>query len=213
MQSSKSLVRVAAAAAALFALAAAPAQASVTFQGVVFSTSYTDLGDIDSNAATDSMRLTLGIDATTMTGDWTGADFLNAVGVKVSESYTDVSLFSASAGTWTLQSGGLDAGGCSGTGAGYFCIEGAGNGVAVPANLTFTFDVTAAAGSFSDEPHVKLQFVDNVCKKGVCTYEKIGSLFSQPVPITPSIPEPETYALMLAGLGVIGTLARRRRAR
>jgi hypothetical protein len=147
-----------------------------------------------------------------MTGDWTGADFLNAVGVKASPSYTNVTLFSASAGTWTLQSGGLNAGGCSGAGAGFFCIDGSGNGVAVPANLTFMFDITAAAGSFSDEPEVKVQFLDQVCKKDVCTYEKIGSLFSQPVPITPSIPEPETYALMLAGLGVIGTLARRRRA-
>jgi hypothetical protein len=30
--------------------------------------------------------------------------------------------------------------------------------------------------------------------------------------ITPTVPEPETYALMLAGLGVLGLLARRRRA-
>jgi hypothetical protein len=30
--------------------------------------------------------------------------------------------------------------------------------------------------------------------------------------ITPSIPEPETYALMLAGLGLVGYVARRRRA-
>ncbi len=30
--------------------------------------------------------------------------------------------------------------------------------------------------------------------------------------ITPGVPEPETYALMLAGLGVVGMLARRRKA-
>lgn len=37
------------------------------------------------------------------------------------------------------------------------------------------------------------------------------TLFARDVAVTP-IPEPETYALMLAGLGVLGFVARRRRA-
>jgi hypothetical protein len=215
--SMNSFARAAAAAVALSALAAAPAQASVTFQGVVFSTSYINLGDIDSNPATDSMQLTLGIDASTMTGDWTGADFLNAVAVKASPSLLGVSLVSAPnpPASWALQMGGLNAGGCNGAGSGFFCIDGAGNGAPVPSNMTFVFDITAAHGSFSSAPEVKVEFVDQVCsaKKG-CTYVKIGSLFSQEVPVTPPppppVPEPQTYALMLAGLGVMIWLARRR---
>jgi hypothetical protein len=37
------------------------------------------------------------------------------------------------------------------------------------------------------------------------------ALFTQPY-VTPSIPEPETYALMLGGLGLVSWLARRRKA-
>ncbi len=33
-----------------------------------------------------------------------------------------------------------------------------------------------------------------------------------PTPI-PGVPEPETYAMLLAGLGVMGAVARRRKAR
>jgi hypothetical protein len=39
-----------------------------------------------------------------------------------------------------------------------------------------------------------------------------GSLWYAPDGPVPAIPEPETYALMLAGLGIVGFMARRRRA-
>ena len=39
------------------------------------------------------------------------------------------------------------------------------------------------------------------------------TLGSATAPITPAVPEPETYAMLLAGLGVIGAIARRRNAK
>ena len=41
--------------------------------------------------------------------------------------------------------------------------------------------------------------------------DNLGAILDDVVVSTPAIPEPETYALMLAGLGAVGFVARRRR--
>jgi len=41
--------------------------------------------------------------------------------------------------------------------------------------------------------------------------DNLGAILDNVVVSTPAIPEPETYALMLAGLGAVGYAARRRK--
>jgi len=73
------------------------------------------------------------------------------------------------------------------------------------------FQVTRAGGiSLADFIANDLGYLfaaDVIAADGITT----GSVASNQ-PLVPGIPEPETYALMLAGLGVIGFMARRRRA-
>ena len=63
----------------------------------------------------------------------------------------------------------------------------------------FNLLVSGAAGSST------LQFV------GVGTSDSLGGSIDA-VALNTAVPEPETYALMLAGLGIIGFVARRRKA-
>jgi hypothetical protein len=63
--------------------------------------------------------------------------------------------------------------------------------------MTYTMTYTGTLDLSA--PNLKVLFVDD---EGT----KVGSLLSATIPI----PEPDTYALMIAGLGVIGFIARRR---
>lgn len=69
-------------------------------------------------------------------------------------------------------------------------------------SMVFTIDFTGTNLDFSS-PHLKVTFLTNI---GDAT--ATGSLLSQNMA---PVPEPETYALMLAGLSAMGLVARRRK--
>lgn len=187
----KTLLCKATAALALFAGVAASSQAgSLTYQGVTFTSTWS--GNL----------LTLEIDAANRSGDWLEASSIGALQLKDLGSFSDVTLVSAPglATDWTLSSNELNANGCAGgSHAGRsLCLSG--ERVALADNMVFQFSFSGGAPSL-EAPHLKVNFFGEGDRK-------VGSLLSQAIA---PVPEPQTYAMMLGGLGLVGWMARRKR--
>lgn len=193
---------------------AAPAAAD-SFQGSFWGLSYSGSPLADSDPLHETFRITLGVDLAGYTG---GGSFLDQVSLKVSPSVFAASLVSApvALADWTLQSGGINASGCSGNGGGFNCANSTlslngGKGVAVgnPSQHSWVFDITVNNGALITSvlgDSVKGRFVDS-------GGNKVGALVSEAMTLhtTTPTPEPEIYAMLLAGFSVLGFAARRRK--
>jgi len=181
------------AAAAAIAFGAPAIANSLTFQNVTFQTQAVDA---------DTLQLSI-LNATHATGDWLGVNFLKAFEIKDIGNVTFASVVSGP-GNWTPDvNHGLAANdlGCNtgGTNGGCFVVNPA---IALTDSMTWNIDLQGTGLHF-DAPHLKVQFLT-----GADATDKTGALLSQTIP---AIPEPETYAMMLAGLSLLGFVARRRR--
>jgi hypothetical protein len=188
---STSLLAKATATLALSAGVVLSAQAgSLTYQGVTFTSTWS--GNL----------LTLEIDAANRTGDWADATSIGALQLKDLGSFSDVTLVSApgAATDWTLSSNELNANGCGGGSHAGSSLCYSGDRVALSDNMVFQFSFAGGAPSL-DAPHLKVNFFGDGDRK-------VGSLLSQTIA---PVPEPETYAMMLGGLGLVGFMARRKR--
>lgn len=187
----KTLLCKATAALALAAGVAATAQAgSLTYQGVTFTSTWS--GNL----------LTLEIDAANRTGDWLEASSIGALQLKDLGSFSDVTLVSAPglATDWTLSSNELNANGCDGGAHAGRSLCFSGERVALADNMVFQFSFSGGAPDL-EAPHLKVNFFSE-------GERKVGSLLSQTIA---PVPEPQTYAMMLGGLGLVGWMARRKR--
>jgi len=186
MNLSRTLVSAAIAAAAF---AASPAGANtLTFQGVTFETMALDA---------DTLQLSI-LNATSATGDWTGINYLKAFELKDIGNVTGATL----AGWSASVDNGLAAFGCTTGGTTGACFTST-PAATLTNSMVYTIDFTGTNLDFS-APHLKVEFLT-----GLNDVQKTGDLLSQTIPT--AVPEPETYALMMAGLGAMGFVTRRRK--
>lgn len=180
----------------------AQAASSLTFQGVTFASQAVDA---------DTLEFSI-LNSNHATGDWSGASFLKAFEIKGLGTEVLSGKLISGPGVTAPSFGSVTAGVAANLG----CTTGGTKGacfsfvtpLALTSNMTWRIDFTAAAAAplVFDTPHIKVQFLDSLGDK-----KKMGDLLSQSLPVS-AVPEPETYALLLAGLGLVGAAMRKRKA-
>jgi len=139
---------------------------------------------------------------------------LTAVDIKAwGGSYSSYT-FTASAGTWADAAGtgpiasggaaGVD--GCNGSSGGFACIQAKTPYLTMASGGSYTFNFSVFGANYVTSPgmfntHVGIGFTQT---------DGSGNAGIVSTGVVSAIPEPETYAMLLAGLGLMGFVARRR---
>jgi PEP-CTERM motif len=177
------------------AMAAAAASACVMSSGAALANEAI-FGDvtIGLNAGAGNTLILSFDNVASSTGTWANAVTL----ANISLAHTGAA--SLALAGWSRNGLELGSNGCTGGGSGKDCFSGS-SAVSDDMDFTFTYTGTLNLDGLGDAaPQLKVRFLD-------ASGAKTGSLYSAAVPV----PEPETYALMLAGLAAVGFMARRRR--
>lgn len=184
----------------LASVGAAPAAANtLTFQGVTFETIALDA---------DTLQLTIDnvLSGPSGTDNWLNVAWLGAFEIKDIGTVTGATLdgwsgINLTGWTPTVDNGlAANAVGCNTGGTPGACFTGAPAAMSDHMVITMSF---VGSGLTFDAPHLKVAFLESSTAS-----KPTGDLLSQTIP---AVPEPETYALMGLGLGLMGFVARRRK--
>ena len=151
-------------------------------------------------------------------------DFINGLAIIPDNNgtFTSASLTGHPGGMWSLQNGGLNASGCSGSGTPFVCAGSNNMGATLftfntvthtntPNTLIFQFTINGTPPSLGDTAHIKYHYITNAGSN-------VGSLGSFDIAIqcigggtcdASTVPEPVTSALV--GGGLVGLYFIRRR--
>lgn len=179
-------------------------------QGGIYTLNY-DPTPIATGPGTETYRISLSINTTSLSTSPNPAVQISDVAIKVANTVLDGSLFFAPGGTgnWTELLGGISNagdGGCQANDSNGFDCATANN--TTVATLPFVgtyfwaFDIQIATGTLltgTDEASIKAFFRDS---EG----DKTGAILSEPITLQPGLPPiiPEPQTVMLLGSGLLG---------